>query len=210
MPSLTKTAEKYILEHPSLKDCLKAGLINYSSLSRHIISDLSLEKNNFDAVLIACRRLRRKLKREGISENRILKVLKESRIEVKNKAMAIVLEKDIFFGSVLSLEGEIRKRKETIRVIEGSSGITIITSEDFLHLIKRNFRNKVILENRNLAEIVIKSPERIETTPGAYAYLCSLFGENNINIVESLSCWTDTIFLIKEEDVGKVMGLLRF
>ena len=56
----------------------------------------------------------------------------------------------------------------------------------------------------------IKSPEDIETTPGAYAYLCSLFGENNINIVETLSCWTDTIFLIKEEDAGKVINLMKF
>ena len=67
-----------------------------------------------------------------------------------------------------------------------------------------------MLENKNLAEITIKSPKEIETTPGTYAYLCSLFGENNINIIETLSCWTDTIFLVKEEDVGKVMGLLRF
>jgi hypothetical protein len=67
-----------------------------------------------------------------------------------------------------------------------------------------------MMENRNLAEVTIKSPEDIETTPGAYAYLCSLLGENNINIVETLSCWTDTIFLVREEDVGRVMSLLRF
>jgi len=69
---------------------------------------------------------------------------------------------------------------------------------------------KIIIENKNLVEITIKSPEDIETTPGAYAYLCSLFGENNINIVETLSCWTDTIFLIKEEDAGKVINLMKF
>ena len=84
------------------------------------------------------------------------------------------------------------------------------TTEDFLDLITKYFKNKIILENKNLAEITIKSPKEIETTPGTYAYLCSLFGENNINIVETLSCYTDTIFLIKEDDVGKAINLLRF
>ncbi len=211
MPNITKLTQSYISEHPSVKDCLKNGLINYSSLSRHIASELKLDlKKNFDAILIACRRFRRKLKKEEIFENKILKVLKESKVEVKNKVIAIVLEKDIFFENLFNLEKEIKKRNEIFRIIEGISAITIITTEDFLGLIKKYFKNKIILENKNLVEITIKSPEEIETLPGTYAYLCSLFSENNINIVETLSCWTDTIFLIQENDVGKAVNLLRF
>lgn len=211
MPNITKLAENYILGHPSIKDCLKNGLINYSSLSRKIAAELNLNlKKHFDAILIACRRFQRALKREEISENKILKILKESNIEIKNKIIAVVLERGVFFDNLISLEKEIRKRKEIFRVIEGISAITIITTENFLDLIKKYFKNKIILENLNLAEITIKSPKEIETIPGTYAYLCNLFGENNINIVETLSCYTDTIFLVKEEDVGKVMGLLRF
>lgn len=209
--NVTKLTENYIQEHPSIKDCLKNGLINYSSLSRQIASDLNLDlKKNFDAILIACRRFKRKLKKEETFESKILKILKESKIEIKNKIIAIVLEKDVHFSNLINLEKEIKKKNEIFRVIESTSAITIITTEEFIALINRYFKNKIILENKNLAEITIKSPEEIETTPGTYAYLCSLFGENNINIVETLSCWTDTIFLVKEDDVGKVMGLLRF
>ena len=209
--NITKLTENYVLQHPSVKDCLKNGLINYSSLSRRIASELNLNiKNDFDAILIACRRLKRKLKQEETFENKILKILKQSKVEVKNKVIAVVLEKDIYFESLINLEKEIKKKKEIFRVIEGASGITVITTEDFLEQIKKYFKNKIMLENKNLAEITIKSPKEIETTPGTYAYLASLFGESNINIVESLSCWTDTIFLVKEEDVGKVMNLMRF
>lgn len=211
MPSITKLTESYILEHPSIKDCLKNGLINYSSLSRKIASDLGLNpKKNFDAILIACRRLKRKLKKEGDFEESILKILKQSKIEIKNKIIAVVLEKDIFFENLLIIAKEIKKKKEMFKVIEGVSGITIVTAEEFLELIKKYYKNKIIVENKNLAEITIKSPREIETTPGTYAYICSLFADNNINIVETLSCWTDSIFLVKEEDVGKAMGLLRF
>ena len=148
--------------------------------------------------------------KEESQENKILKILKDSKIEVKNKTIAVVLEKDIHFENLISLEKEVKKRKEIFRIIESSSAITIITTEEFLGLVEKYFKNKIILENKSLAEITIKSPKEIETPPGTYAYLCSLFGENNINIVETLSCYTDTIFLVKEDDVGKVMGLLRF
>lgn len=209
--SITKLAEKYILEHPSIKDCLKNDLVNFSSLSRKIASDLNLgRKKNFDAILTACRRFQGRLKGEEELEKKILRILKGSRIEIKNKMAAVVLEKDAYQGYLNNLEKEIKKKKEIFRIIEGASAITIIVLEDFLALIRRYFKNKIIIENRNLAEITIKSPEDIETTPGAYAYLCSLFGENGINIVETLSCWTDTIFLVKEEDAGRVINLMKF
>jgi len=209
--NITKLTEGYISEHPSIRDCLKNGLINYSSLSRNIASKLNLDiKKNFDAILIACRRFQRKLNTEEVLENKIRKLLKESKIEIKNKIIAVVLEKEIFFGNLLSLEKEIKKRKEVFRIIEGLSAITIITSEEFTDLIRKYFKNKIIFENKALVEITIKSPKEIETTPGTFAYIWSLLGENNINIVETLSCWTDTILLIEEQNVGKALHLLKF
>lgn len=211
MTNITRLTEQYISSHPSIKDCLKNDLINFSSLSRKIAKDSTLNaKRHFDAILIACRRHQRKLRQEDIAENKISRILKSSKIEIKNKAIAVVVEKDVLNASLENLEKEIKKRKEIFRIIEGASAITIITTEEFLDLIRKYFRNKIIAENTNLAEITIKSPKEIEEVPGTYAYLCSLFGENNINIVETLSCWTDTIFLIDEKDTGKVMGLLRF
>lgn len=209
--SITKLAEKYVQEHPSVKDCLKNDLVNFSSLSRKIATELGLNvRKDFDAILIACRRFQGKLKGEEELEKKIIVILKRSKIEIKNKMISVVLEKNIFLEHLLNIEKEVKKRNEIFRIIEGVSAITIITSEDFLALISRYFKNKIIIQNKDLAEITIKSPKEIHVTPGVYAYLCSLFGENSINIVGTLSCWTDTIFLINESDAGKVLDLMRF
>jgi len=209
--NITKLTEAYIAEHPFVKDCLKKGLINYSSLTRQICIDLNLNpKKNFDAVLIACRRYYRKIKTEATTEKKILDILRNSKIEVKNKISAIVLEKDIVFSNLLDLEKEAKKALETFHIIEGAAAITIITSSDFGKKVKKIFMNKVIRENTNLVEVILKSPKQIETTSGVIAYIYSLLGENNINIYETLSCWTDTIFLIEEKDLSKVMEFLRF
>jgi len=211
MVNITKLTEEYISEHPSIKDCLKKGMINYSKLTRQIASELDIDiKKNFDAILIACRRFVRKVKTEKIREDEILNTLKKSKVEIKNKIIAVVIEKNIYFDNLLSLEKEIKKRAEVFHMIEGTSSITLITSEDFLASIKKLFKNKIIKENTNLAEITIRSPKEIETTSGVVSYLYSLFGDHGINIVETMSCWTDTLFVIKEEDVAKAMAFLRF
>jgi hypothetical protein len=211
LANITKLTEQYISEHPFVKDCLKKGLINYSSLTRQICIDLNLNvKKNFDAVLIACRRHYRKIKTEATTEKKILDILKNSKIEVKNKINAIVLEKDIVFFNLLDIEKEAKKILETFHIIEGTNTITIITSNDFAKKVKQVFRNKIIKENTDLVEVILKSPKQIETTAGVVSYIYSLLGENGINMFETLSCWTDTIFLVEEKDLSRVMEFLRF
>jgi aspartokinase len=209
--SIAKTVEDYISRHPSVKDCLKDDLVNFSSLSRRIADECSLSaKNDFDAILIACRRFQRKLRQSDSSEKKIISILKKSKIEVKNKICVLVCEKDVHSSVFESIEKELKRKGETFRLIEGASAITLICSEDFYDFITKQLRNKLISENDKLAEIIIKSPPEIESVPGAYAYLCSTLGENGINIVETLSCWTDTIFVVDEKDVGKIITMLRF
>ncbi|MFH0876392.1 MAG: hypothetical protein V1859_10725, partial [archaeon] len=150
MVNITKITESYIAEHPFVKDCLKKGLINYSSLTRQICADLDLSGKNFDAILIACRRFYRKIKTEATMEKKILDILKSTKIEVKNKINAIVLEKDIIVSNLINIEKEAKKSLETFHIIEGTTAITVITSEEFGKKIKQVFRNKVIKENTNL------------------------------------------------------------
>lgn len=208
--NLTRITESYINEHPSIKDTLKKGLINYSSLARKIIEDKDLPEDKFDAVLIACRRTYSKLKKDKGKENKILEILKKSKVELKNKIVVIVLEKDIHMPNLLEVEKKAVKASEVFHIVQSPSAITVATSEDFLGELKKVFKNKILTQETGLAEITLKSPKEIETTPGAVAYLYSLLGENNINVLETMSCWTDTIFIIKDKEIAKVMELFSF
>ena len=211
MVNVTKLTEDYISEHPYVKDCLKKGLINYSSLTRQICSDVDLSlKKNFDAVLIACRRYFRKIKSEATTEKKIVDILKGSKIEVKNKINSIILEKNIVFSNLLELEKEAKRFMETFHIIEGTASVTIITTDDFSKKVKQVFRNKTIKEYSDLVEVILKSPREIVTTAGVISYIYSLLGENDINVVDTLSSWTDTIFLVEEKDLSRVMEFLRF
>ncbi len=204
--NITKATEAYISQRPSVKDCIKQKLVNYSALSRKISADTGIR--NFDAILMACRRYAYKVRGEEIREQKIMEIVRKSKVEIKNKRIAAVLEKS-HHGSLAEMEKQIKKDRETIHIIEGANAITIVTSQDYLDLIKKSFRNEIIAINKGLVEIHVKSPPDIEKTPGVLTYLCSLFSDSSINIVENMSCWTDTLFLINEKDVPKAMEALE-
>lgn len=209
--SITKLTEHYIAEHPSVNDCLKKGLINYSSLTRNICKDLNLDLNkNFDAVLIACRRYYRKVSKEPVLEDKIINILKGSKLEVKTKIVVVLVEKNIYYGNLIELQKEVKKKSELFHIIEGSNTMTIITAHEFLGIVKKLFKNKIIKISEGLAEVTLKSSEDMENTPGVVAHLSTLLAENGINIIETMSTWTDTLFVIAEKDIARVMGLLRF
>jgi aspartokinase len=56
--------------------------------------------------------------------------------------------------------------------------------------------------------IVVHSPEELEVTPGVVAFLTTLLAEQGVNIVEFISCWTQTIIVIEKKDSLKVYETL--
>ncbi|MFO8016563.1 MAG: hypothetical protein R6U32_05650 [Candidatus Woesearchaeota archaeon] len=211
MTTTTSLTEKYINEHPSIKDCLKKGLLNYSSLARMIAEDLGItKKTSNEAILIAARRFAEKLKGKESGESKIRDLLSKSELEIKNKIAAIIIEKEIYPDNLIELEKSIKKDKGIFYAIEGSGAITIIASGKHIDEIKRPFRNNALRINKNLAMVVLKSSKELEDIPGVAAHLYSLFWDHGVNIVETMSCWTDVIFIIDEKDIAKVMEFLDF
>src|SRR3989344_751511 len=94
--STTELTKEYIKEHPYIKNCLKKGLINYSSLARLISKDLNIEKKSSkEAILIAAIRFQDKLKKELDNEQKIKALLSKSEVSIKNKIDVLILGKSI-------------------------------------------------------------------------------------------------------------------
>lgn len=212
MVTTAELTEKYISEHPSVKDCLKKNLINYSKLARMVAKDLNIEnKTSKEAILIAARRFARKLKDEASQEEKIRNILKKGELEIKNKIVIFIIEKKPYLDSFFELEKDIKKKGGVFYTIEGTKAFTIITSEQYIEQINHLFQyDEILKQEKDLAMVVIKSPKDIESCPGVVSYLYSLFADHGINILETISCWTDTLLIIKESDIGKVMQFLKF
>jgi len=190
---------EYIDRHPSIRDCLSKDIVNFSSLARLIMAELGLQ--NEEAILAAARRYAHELGRSD-TEGAILSLLGESRLELKTRIGIITAKND---WHVLShLEGPVWKtltEKSTLQVIQGTNAITVITDDKHLDEVAAAVGKEYILKvRRDLAELCVKSPKRIEEVPGVVAYLSGMLAEHGINMLETVSCYTDTIFLVEKQD----------
>jgi hypothetical protein len=205
--SIAERTRSYIDAHPSVKDCISKDLINYSSLARLIMKELGLK--NEEAVMIACRRYAVKLAKRD-HEKDILKILGNSRLEVKTKISIVTAKND--WTVLQRLETVFQKlinEKAIMQVIQGAQAITIIADEKLKNeVVNAVGRDNVLKVRQDLVEITVKSPERIVETSGVFAFLASNLAENNVNIVETVSVYTDTIFIVNEADMIHAYSIL--
>ncbi|MCL2149163.1 MAG: ACT domain-containing protein [Methanomassiliicoccaceae archaeon] len=199
--SLAERTRAYIDAHPSIKDCAAKGLINYSSLARMIMKDLGV--SNEEAVMIACRRYAGRLNTTSDHELSILRILRDSRLEMRTKTCIVTAKNDwTVLHKMDNLFKDLWNENSIMQCVQSASAVTIIADS----LLKERIvdtvgRFNIIKIRENLVEIAVKSPERIVDTSGVIAYLITNLSDAGINIEETVSCHTDTIFIVGEKDM---------
>jgi hypothetical protein len=205
--SIAEKTRAYIEVHPSVKDCISKDLINYSSLARQIMRELSIK--NEEAVMIACRRYAVKLSKQD-HEKEILKVIGNSRLEVKTKICSVTAKNDwTVLQRLESVFQRLINEKAIMQLIQGAHAITVIAEEKLKNdIINAVGKENILRVRQDLVEITVRSPEKITDTSGVVSYLSSNLAENSINVAETVSCYTDTIFIVDERDMIAAYSLL--
>ena len=207
--SLAERTRVYIDAHPSIKDCVAKGLINYSSLARMIMKDLEVE--NEEAVMIACRRYASKLSVTTDHELSILSILKDSRLEMRTKTCIVTAKNDwTVLHKMDNLFKDMWNENSIMQCVQSASAVTIIADRMLKdRVIDTVGRFNLIKIRENLVEIVVKSPEKIVDTAGVIAYLITNLSDAGINLEETVSCHTDTIFIVNEPDMINAYSVLN-
>ena len=190
MTSVSERVWLYVKGKPYLQEALERGIVNYSALARMI--DLEMGSRNFDAVKAGLLRLSRKLGKDRKNmEQKMLKVIRTSRLEMRDKIAVVI--------SSAKLEVPI------IASAKSASGYTHILDEGSVDNVKSRSILKV---QTGLSMITIISQESLEDTPGVIAYFLSSLATENINVVEFVSCYRDTLLVFKDADVTKAIEIL--
>jgi hypothetical protein len=198
--------QHFISEHPSIKDCLRRGLVNYSALARLICETLGTDR--FDAVLMACRRQHAMIKDQMTQEKKVRALLKRAKIRLRNKMMVAIVEKPTDFERVYDLQKRIKRDRGDFHLIEGEEVLTLISNSDYVSDLKEAFRGKIKKVTEDLAQLTMVFDEKIETTPGVVSFIYGLLADNSINVWEEMSCWTDLMVIIEEKDAARAMHVL--
>ena len=178
----------YLRNKPYLLEALEKGIVNLSELSRQIQEELKTK--NTTATKAALRRFAEELARHKQKrEEKVLQILKRSGIAVYDRKAVIITAKEI----------------------ANQNGMKVDLPDKFVYLLDRADlpeRISTLIKHDNCTMIVINSPEELEATVGVVAFLTTLLAEANVNIVEFVSCWTETIIVVEKKDSLKAYEAL--
>ncbi|TLZ53116.1 MAG: ACT domain-containing protein [Methanobacteriota archaeon] len=207
MASVAQQVREYIEGRPGLLDALKMGVVNHSALARLVGKELGIRKGQ--AVLAACRRFPIE-KVKGYREASVKRVLHKSRVETRTKIATVTVTEGVDvlqrLGDVVE---ELLDENRICRLIQVSQGTVIIVDDDSVARVTKKLRESQLIDVRKgLVELAVTSPESIEDTPGLLAFLSTALASRGINIVQAMSCYTDTIFLLDRRDMALAVDIL--
>ncbi len=178
----------HLRNRPYLLEALEKGIVNLSELSRQIQEELRIR--NTAATKAALRRFAEELQRHKQKrEEKVLQLLKRSGIAVYDRKSVIITAKEI--------------------TVKG--GLKVDLSDKFVYLLDRADlpeRISTLVKHDNCTMIVVNSPEELEATVGVVSFLTTLLAEANVNIIEFVSCWTQTIIVVEKKDSLKTYEAL--
>jgi aspartokinase len=186
--TIAQNVRNYLKNKPYLLEALEKGIVNLSELSRQIQEELKTD--NTSAVKAALRRFSEELqKHRKKREEKVLQLLKRSGVAVYDRKAVII----------------------TLKETELKTGLKVDLLDKHVYLLDRADlpeRINSLVKHDNCTMIVVHSPEELEATPGVVAFLATLLAEQNVNIVEFISCWTETIIVVEKKDSLKAYEVL--
>jgi aspartokinase len=186
--SIAQNVRSHLQNKPYLLEALEKGIVNLSELSRQIQEELKI--SNTSAVKAALRRFSEELqKHKQKREEKVLQVLKRSAIAVYDRKAVTITTKEI----------------------NTKTGMKVDLLDKYIYLLDKADmpqRFNALVKHDNCTMIVMHSPEELEATPGVVAFLTTLLAEQNVNIIEFISCWTETIIVVEKKDSLKTYEVL--
>jgi aspartokinase len=192
----------------SFQDSLQRDYCNISALARIIkpqIDQMLSKNSSIESIITALKRSRHDY---GVSEKPIAGILAASTITVNTDVAKVSAKKSKKTIEKVA-KAMIQNAGNFISISESIMSITLVFDDVLLEDVKSMFAYDDILEIENdLAAIIVHSPEDIIKTPGCAIAFYNQLARRHINIEDTVSCYTDTIVLIKMEQVGKAFNAL--
>lgn len=197
--SIAEAVRSVLDSKPCVQDCMRMNLINSSALARMLCEELETRK--VQAVNSAIRRYQESIEKTVASfDKRVNSLIAKSSVSMRNDTAVVSIPSYVDWHP---LEGKVK----IFHVITGDEATNLVVDEKDLPLLEKLAPENVEVR-KNLAAITINSPSEITRTPGVLVHLLYPLSFNNINMEETMSCYTGKIILVKREDANKAFDIL--
>ena len=188
--SVAQLVREAIQMRPSLLDALNMKIVNYSALARMLQDEI--REGSLEAVKAAIIRVAEDISSErGLQEERVQSILKESKVRLQDKIAVLI-----------------SPAKLNVPYL-----VTAYLTDSYVYVVDQTGLKGELPKNiqvtSNLVALILLSPPRVETTPGFVAFVTQLLSSRNINIIEFISCSTNTVIILDSKDALRAFSLLQ-
>jgi hypothetical protein len=192
----------------SIQDSLARGYANISALARVVKPDVEKRigrRINLQSVVTALKRLKHNY--TGFPRE-ISRVIAKSSLNVRTHVSKMSVERTKRNLDTVSLLLRTHQ-EEFIQFAESLSALTLIFDQKEHRKFRKRFDDSSVFEEGDdYAAIIVHSPPLITPTPGCIMSFYTVLARRHINIEDTLSCYTDTIILVKMRDASRAFESL--
>jgi len=209
--SVNRAVKEEVDSDFSMQDAIARGYVNISALSRLLAPSVArrmrvrVKDVQEVAVASALKRLRGAY---SAASPGVAKVIGASIVNVRTHVSRLSVEKTRRALQTVSslLSGH---QEDFIQVSESLSSITLIFDQRLHKKIRRALSGGDILdEGEECAALTVHSPEAIMNTPGCVSAFYDQLSRKDVNVEDTVSCYTDTIMVVSMKDASRAFEAL--
>ena len=182
----------YLKRRPQLLSMVNNGLCNYSALARKLQREIfPNKKEEFTAIKASLLRISKEEKYKGSDWMKgVENLLHQSSIEVR--------------GNVSVISSRTGIGVPVIATSNSKGGVMSVVDSSY----SKEMRKKGFRAMDDLTLIILASPKELQNTPGFVSVVMDAIAAEGINVLEFISCHTDTLLVVKNSDAVPVYSLL--
>ncbi|HEY4617348.1 MAG TPA: aspartate kinase [Flavobacterium sp.] len=214
MKTVSSIVENYIKTKPFLLNALSLGIINLTSLSRNIMSELESEfgkEVKQGAVVMSLKRLTEELDfRLNHKINKVIKNIGEITVRSALTDYTFAVSETVL-NKQAELISDINAFPDVFYTSSrGVNEINLVVSKSVNQLVDKHFVNeKLIQKLDDLASITVKLPKENIVIPGIYYFIFQRLAWEGIIINEVISTSNEFTILVSEEQVDVAFKVIK-
>ncbi|MBI2023644.1 ACT domain-containing protein [Candidatus Giovannonibacteria bacterium] len=191
-------------------EAMRAGLLNFSAYAESIhkqIEKATLKRVQKGTIVVALSRI---AKSSSVNAAPLKPNVQLTDLSIRSSLCAITFEKTADMQRKVAVLHPFQiTHHELFTIAENPTEITLVVAEKAKEKITKQFdaKPKAIIDN--LVAITVQLPEKLSSTPNIHFVLLSALAAKRITIIELLSTYTETTFVVKKEYMEKAIRALN-
>ncbi len=208
MSQIEHCFRQFLSKNPEVEFCYQEGLINRRSLARYLIKQNVGKNNQLEAIIAMLRRF--DFRKISPVETHLLRLAK---LTLKDNIVIVGFEKDKeLLQNLQKIVAQTNYDKgETLKIILGSSSITLFLDKESEHKLHQLPKKFVVLNKfYPISEISILFPDsRISTARGVLSAVSRELAVHNIPVNELITASRELLIYIEEKYTLKAYEIIK-